>query len=623
MWFGPLLLAMRALVWQPFDAGGPPDAQGAPIAIRIDAREQRFIGGVSTLDRDRYITLHNPVCVPDAALRNYVLDTLDARPAREIGRITSVASQLEEDPDRPGYVSQASILHWMEQHREEQIRHTRWGVRKQTGLFAACAKGIWPQYMMMLDGREMPWLPRNPQALAEFMLLYFEHVPQFTSRDQLLFEVVNEPNAFMGQGAFNTQDVVELHTVAAERIRRRHPVIRVGEPTDCWPSYALNDFGVCDWFMKPFLDNAGAAMDFVSIHVYDHYTDNPAIGKPEEMRTAAGTDAILDLIEAHSHARLGVVKPFVISEYGGMVDGLKAMSAAEREARHLRSILEKMMVFLERPDRMLLTVPFLLDHAPWDPSYPYVLFRAAGGGFEKTHLTRFYELWHGVEGARVACRSNSPVVQVQAFRGEKGLFVCLNNLLGQDAAVTLDLAAPQCDTKRAAIRRLRLDSTPDYEESGINGRDCARMVLGPFEFAVLHFATTEDWRPESAANEVTFYAKATVAPVDRHGIAELSVPVDTAGAQWAQLRFSYAAPDATEPPCINIRFNGNSLAVPEAEAGRVFEGWSSQTIEAPVETLRSENCIVFECRPAVTRVSSCALTVAYSVPVQTASRSPD
>ena len=147
---------------------------------------------------------------------------------------------------------------------------------------------------------------------------------------------------------------------------------------------------------QQFVQQAGVQaghVDCLSVHFYD--TFHPAVGgQPPNPYTSnfsvhSGSNLLaeLDLQEAAT-ARLsatGRAMPLLVSEYGG---GFSEKPAPLYSAAHdwwvLRGVNSKLMHFLDRPDRILKALPFIVDKALWDQagfannasrSYPWVLWR--------------------------------------------------------------------------------------------------------------------------------------------------------------------------------------------------------------------------------------------------------
>ena len=81
------------------------------------------------------------------------------------------------------------------------------------------------------------------------------------------------------------------------------------------------------------------------------------------------------------------------------------------------------MTFLERPDRILKALPFIVDKATWhaqgmknnaSQSYPQAMWRNVNNEWQLTHLHKFYGAWRDFGGERFDARSDNAHIQVHA-----------------------------------------------------------------------------------------------------------------------------------------------------------------------------------------------------------------
>jgi agarase len=182
-------------------------------------------------------------------------------------------------------------------------------------------------------------------------------------------------------------------------------------------------------------------MDFWSIHLYDF---PEFIGDPffqQQYRKGSNMEATFDMLDHYSLLALGEIKPYVISEYGAQVHAsLDQPWTPLRDWKILKSVNAMLMAFLERPDRIALSVPFIVMKAEWgrrQPNVPYAhrlmrqAFEAQGETGEKwvyTDLVKFYQLWSDVKGQRVDSRASDLDVRVDAYRDGRDLYLLATNL---------------------------------------------------------------------------------------------------------------------------------------------------------------------------------------------------
>jgi hypothetical protein len=216
-------------------------------------------------------------------------------------------------------------------------------------------------------------------------------------------------------------------------------------------------------FFKNFIEKAGSHLDALAMHYYDTYQSGGSTDDDSDnylCRTGSYLDALIDLQESHSLATVKKVLPQLVSEYGSgfQVKGLNYSPVHDWWV--LRGVNGKMMQFMNRPDRFVKAIPFIVGKAIWhvksdtetptDSSttpYPFTLWRntkrqksgknKATDVWTETHLHKFYQFWEELpDGAqRFAVGSDNANVQVQGFRSVGAaagsistLFVAINNL---------------------------------------------------------------------------------------------------------------------------------------------------------------------------------------------------
>jgi hypothetical protein len=214
-----------------------------------------------------------------------------------------------------------------------------------------------------------------------------------------------------------------------------------------YPSFEKNNFSIWNQNMKMFMDEAGANMDALSTHLYDGINQ---IGQ-DTKRSGSNMEAVLDLIESYSFQKWGIIKPHVISEFGGIVGNTYSDINNVQSIRSQNSLL---FGLFERQDITELTIPFTTGKSTWHITeannylpYKAVLYKPVPMGvpldqvtsWEYTDRIYFYELWKNVSGDRIELNSTNPDIQVQGFRDGNKLFLALNNLDDFDRSISLQL----------------------------------------------------------------------------------------------------------------------------------------------------------------------------------------
>lgn len=396
--------------------------------------------------------------------------------------------------------------------------------------------------------------------------------------------------------------MIARHVAIADAVHAAFPRAThlVGGPTAAFPEEESRLFSHWDAVMRPFIDQAGPHVDYLSIHLYDTY-GNAMDTDPQNFtdRTGSNVDAILDLHEAYATATLGRVLPHSVSEYGS---GFKTKGFGYRPAHDwmiLRGVAGKLMQLLARPDRMLKAVPFVCTKATWlsyadNASYPWVLWRdlnhtgtgpsrPATAVWAPTHLWKFYALWANVTGHRVRAASSDANVQVNAYLDGAGVArICINNLRRDKANVTLDLAAFGVGAGAGAgagvvwhRARLYWDSdagAPALQvQPEVAGPLPRLIVLLPNEATILSaqgLGFPRDGPPTLV--ERTAYSNRTVINITAGEPQDFAVPAPAGEYAYAAIRLGFSQSTA-EPVVLQLAVNGVACNVNPATqiAGRL------------------------------------------------------
>eukprot|EP00935_MAST-01C_sp_MAST-1C-sp1_P002191 g2191.t1 len=414
-------------------------------------------------DRAQFVNIHSS---PGSAINWRPQDI--ARYASQLdtnlGRSFLVSGAMmnsKEDATRPGFVDHDSLLSWCKQHGPTL---GGWPAKQVDIIVSSKAE------QLSNETAAKGFVPGSAKATAEFFSLYLQHcAPSW--QDRYLVEVANECNVKTSELHMSWDELCDLHAAVAAQIHadanttlNSTKQYLVGGPTIAYPEFQLKSFqNFLNGSIGRFIERAGQSIDFISLHLYDSYTADPlpAPADPREYtpRTGNNVEAILDLIEAWSIKVLGHALPLVVSEYGS-TEKQPTPYSAQHNWFVLRGAIGKLMSFVNRPDRILKAVPFIVDKATWFPDangstpYPFVLWRRQPGTSGKstvwldTELSKFYELLNGVGGARLLASTSNENVQVAAFTttpdgsdsNSSSLLVCLNNLLNATTKVRLSTA---------------------------------------------------------------------------------------------------------------------------------------------------------------------------------------
>ena len=296
-------------------------------------------------------------------------------------------------------------------------------------------------------------------ALSDWVVSYFKNTVGVNLRPEF-YEPMNEPFVH----ARDYYDEPDWDPVAEARVKLEMAQVfrEIGSKIHAtqelanmkvigyaaaFPSFEKNNFSIWNQNMKMFMDEAGADMDAFSTHIYDGINQ---IGQ-DTRRSGSNMEAVLDLIESYSFQKWGIIKPHVISEFGGIVGSSYSDISNVQSIRSQNAML---FGLLERQDITELTIPFTTGKSTWHITaannylpYKAVLFKPVPFGvpldqvtsWEYTDRIYFYELWKNVSGNRIEFNSTNPDIQIQGFRDGNKLYVALNNLDDFDRSVYLQL----------------------------------------------------------------------------------------------------------------------------------------------------------------------------------------
>lgn len=561
----------------------------------------RSIGGVTEFNRDQFITVHESYGSKDMTEDElyHLEDVLDARYGRDGGFLSWQASQVRADPDNPDMPGVEHIIELAEVYRQQLEGQQKDNSYKMTEV-VLCTH---PELMhAMPDNTHATWGPRTYEGAAEFTAQLLKHYFDDSERPRYL-EVFNEPFVKARKMGTTVEALSEQHNVVAKRVRELNPEVLVGGYSAAWVEVETRNFDHWNNWQKKFMDIAGENMDFFSYHIYDGVNVE---GAPRD-RTGSNSEAIMDLIDTYSHIKFGVAKPLMITEYGKIPEGNMNMLpySAERSAAMLYSINGQHMTFMDHPDRLIKTVPFLLGKAMWtytmkgpgEPGHanPFLLWRKTKeGDFVTTDLTLFYEFWKGVKGNWRASHSSNPDVRVQFLSDERQMIVALANLDRRAKTVKLS-GLNNLATKAVKLRTLAVhEKQPSVKERSLNGIP-EEIDLSPGMGAILFIDLEEPvitrFKVEEYRAYATDYLKDIVADEPIHFTF-----VDTpTGPGSAILRLSPGRELGKAVLPDSIKLNDHTLKLPDNWAGDDQAGRSNFfgmiEVLVPMDYLKSVNDI--------------------------------
>ena len=601
--------------------------------VSVSANSHRFIGGVSQLDRAQYFNFTNTLQGPSNSnlgnLRSetYVQSGLNATTGRIDTELDDfIAKGLPEDPSKPDYFLHGSLINRIQdEYRNFVLAGTRWeGLRDgpdpiivQSGRNG----GFWPDFLD--DGGPMP---TNYDAYADFMKTYLEEAvygeglnQSFlpVDPDRFYFEIMNEPN----WSSFSTgqwDEVIEMHQVVTEELKEPFPQLKIGGPSCCddlgdrfngWERAQKLMDDMTNWQTS---NGQSVELDFWTLHPYERY-DVAANGSYSQATfTSPGhVSAILDLYESYSHIKFGDPKAFAITEYGSfnrtnMADGSYGdYSRPAQQWDLVRDIREKMMVFLDRPDRIIAATPHVfprdwrIQQIPTHPDGDNVFWEQdTNGEWGETIVASMFRMFNDVSGKYIGVSSDNQDLQTVAFRDGNQVHVILNNLEKSSNTINLQTTIGPDSVIAASLDRIFWDGTSGIYESDLDvATSWQNLTLAAEEGAVLTLTLDGSQFFDSATNQRTFYGDDVITPLTlqraRSKIINIQAELDDALA--ASVRVAFNREEFSPGQAFRVFVNGTGLSVP----AEVFEFDDSDTnmvtreIDVPLNLLNDGNNEIF------------------------------
>ncbi len=508
----------------------------AQVQVDINFDVKHVVGDEDSFDREKYIVIHADATEGDyntTSGLNHIdtlLNTYDAHYGRETGRMRFIGEQVEADPDtdpsRAGFADPADILMYgdllNEDYGEKTGRHA--DEFKGRTIVAAQDHPFFPNGTLNSKGfafsqADDPNLDDDfGTATGEFMGLMIRDAYGTGGTDgpprPTWIEVINEPFfplidfAAPGEEA-TVEEIFEMHRSVAREVKAANPGLdlKVGGFTNAFPDLEFktpdNDelFSHWDERWRRFIDEVGEDMDFYSIHLYDFHSigggnvnnsGTPGGGvtsaSRELLRKGGNIEATLDMIEHYNTIQHGSVKPWLISEYGAQLNDFYSEPwSPQRDWLILKSFSSMMMQFMERPNVIEKTVPFVLGRADFlfgnvtpDRVYPWRMLRGENepdqldrDNLEQsvfTEVIKFYELWADVKGTRIDTLSTEIDLMVDAYVNTEDdkAYVILNSLSKDDFTVNLnELGIDSSNITNVNIKHLfqAADGSPQLDDN--------------------------------------------------------------------------------------------------------------------------------------------------------------
>ncbi|MFY0607610.1 MAG: Ig-like domain-containing protein [Cyclobacteriaceae bacterium] len=606
----------------------------AQVKVQVNLDVKHEVGGISTFDRSKFITFHGDQVENEwdgnnftEDLRNDFLIGYDVYLGRNTGGVSYVLRSLvDEDPARPGYADPAHMKTLGASSRANYANKT--GIHQYESrnnlILGGQLTTFWPDGKETNKGWALSQADTETEPIGTATGEYMGHyIKEFFGDDGQprpeYIEVVNEPLFYLEE--YNK--VFLYHNSVAHEIRKLNPDVKIGGYTVAFPNFEENNFGRWHERDKSFIDIAGENMDFWSWHLYDF---SAWAGGKKRLRSGSNVEASFDMHNQYSMLKLGHTKPYVISEYGGVAHDYKDDAwSAYRDWLQNKSVTPLMLSLMERPDEMILTIPFNLIKAEWSNETAYnhrLMIRESeknGGTSDKwiysDHI-QFYELWKEVKGTRVDSYQTDLDVMVDAYVDGTKVYVILSNLHFEDTPV--DLALLGLGSSMVSSIRMKHNYLNDAGDAGLLedkmlDATTTQVTLKPEATMILEYTLDQSVAIDQTSKETKYYSDTYLEPIVANAVKTFNINGVALGNHGeATLRLGLGRNhDKSLQPIVKV--NGKIVTVPAD-----FRGYDQKerptffgVIEIPVpySFLQTDNQITVEFPDQGGHISSVTMQV--------------
>ncbi|MEM1026905.1 MAG: hypothetical protein AAGJ38_02375 [Planctomycetota bacterium] len=602
-----------------------------PVKVSVDLNSVLSIGGITDFETDKYFRLYAMPWGGPWGVHDYFLEhgfkpgrqIFKIYPALEIGYDDELPGKppFVEDPDRPNHADPAffeSGWSWPETIPQ--------GVAERyQGLDFVLCFDEWPSFNRhegegVVNSRGTP---ENFVAAAETAGRTLKFITEQTGITPKWIEVKNESDIpyewsyHAAPGEDGWAKLAEFHNEVAEGMKAFVPGVMVGGPTTAYPNFAAADWNLARRHLT-FMDQTKGTLDFYSHHFYE----GDRLLFEDELRRGGNSyllgrmTSYLDLIRAHQ-ANTDNLVPLIITEYGSLSGG----GEDHQIWKKLRNYSAYMVQYMQRPDELDVTVPFLIPFTWWSPEAKDGIFvfdsvdekrdlskltanrPGMASGIPDSPMTGihagkarwFLDLWEGFNGQLVPVASDTPYVNVHAAADGNTLWIAASSVKSQRVAIDLSESLAAEDIDAVEQRRLYLDSGELQFEINDVSTQLQSLPLAAEETSVFKITLARPFTPGRTLTQHRHYGSRTLMPTGRPQslmVAVSDLP-DAGDIQKAVFRVSVQRKDGFNEP-LTLTFNGQTLEVDLSESRGIVNYDTVREVEIPAEWIQQENQIVLD-----------------------------
>ncbi|MEM7108936.1 MAG: Ig-like domain-containing protein, partial [Bacteroidota bacterium] len=592
----------------------------AQVKVHVNFDLRHTVGGEDTFDRKKWMTVHSSnyegAWQGELDKKDYLLNELDVYLTRETGTVT------QEVSSRTAAQIQANASNFKAQYGSLTDRHP---FESKQNLIVANQHRIYEEMSATEAG----------ERSAAFMNNYFgtggaDGMPRPT-----YFELLNEPVFPLFDFGDQTLDqIFDYHIEMAQKIKELSPTTPVGGYVGAFSIFEEDNFQRWNDRWKTYIDDVGDFMDFYSWHLYDFPGINNGI---EQYRKGANNEATFDMME-HYTRLVDKERPFVISEYGSQLhDWYEEDWSSFRDWLFIKATNSMLMGFLERPDKIAVTLPFTVIKAQWgygafqmgeDRVYPWRMMRQETepesytvngftGEWVWTEYIKFYELWDDVDGTRVDTRADDINVLVDAYINGDKAYLIVNNLIPETLTFEPDIKGLGSNgISGVSVRNLYFDTASDVvrldvDEESFNAENTYELL--PEATMVFEYTLNDAMVIDQTSEETKYYATTYLQPITADQEINFALEDVTLGNEGEAVLRIGVGRDLGQSLDPLVTVNGQTLVDPveyrgdnQEERPRFF---GVLEVNVPYNTLEESNTVTVTFPDNGGHVSSLALQV--------------
>jgi agarase len=512
------------------------------VVVDVNLDVKHSVGGISTFDRAKFVTLHADITEQEwdganevSDLRDDFLNGYDVYMGRNTGGITwNLNNQITEDLNRTGFADSTSISQFGQTSRNNYALKTNYHAYENRNAQIMCAQlhPFWPDGQLMQKGWALsqtdteaePFGTATGEYMGRFIRDFFGSGGTTGQNRPNLVEVINEPLwHLVDYGNEQPEKIFRFHNAVAKEIKKYNDNIDVGGFCTAFPDLEKNDFQQWEERWKLFMDVAGENMDFWTIHLYDF----PSINNGKQLyRKGAQMEATFDMIEHYSYLKFGEVKPFMVSEFGAQMHDYFGLWSPMRDWLHIKSCSPMMMQFMRRPNLINKAINFTMLKAEWGynnqtgASYNHRLLRKKNepasytGEWVYSDMLKHYQLWSDVKGIRVDSKANYLDIISDSYVDGKKVYVLVNNYdLQNSHNISINLLGSENTLESVKIKHLHLAGNAAEMEETITTDIPNSIEIAPEGTLILEYTYSTDIELAETSNEIKHYASEYYKPI--------------------------------------------------------------------------------------------------------------